>query len=61
MFEFKARLGGALGIDIQQFSGHISHFLGCFLSRPTPGFSAQFMQWRIFISTAGITANQMQR
>ncbi|MNS33037.1 hypothetical protein D3C72_651390 [compost metagenome] len=56
-----ARFRRALGINIQQLGGDITHFFSGFLARARPGITAQFMQRGALFRATGVAADQMQR
>ena len=55
-----ALTGGAAGVDVEQFSGHITHLFGGFAFGLLPDFRAEAVQGRQGVVAAGVAGNQMQ-
>ncbi len=60
MLKGEALFGRALGVDIQQLGGHVTHFFRGLLARARPGVAAQLVQRRVLFGTARVAADQMQ-
>ena len=52
--------GGATGIDVEQFGGHIAHLFGGLALGFLPGLGAQAVQRRQGVVAAGVAGDQVQ-
>ena len=56
-FELVSRLGGALGVEIEQLGGGVACFFGGFALRLVPRAAAELVQGDIFMRLAGVAAD----
>ena len=56
-FKLVSRLGGALGVEVEQFGGGVARFLSGFAFRLVPCATAELVQSNVFMRLTGIAAD----
>ena len=56
-FKLVSRLGGALGVEVEQLGGGVARFFGGLAFRLVPRAAAEFVQDDVFMRLAGVAAD----